>query len=538
MSFERPGIESPGRLVAGQAPAGHGRQRWFTRLSFASRGLLIAAGLVILICLFFAEENVRGRRAWEACRRELEAKGVEMDWVKFVPAPVPDGENFAMTPFLAPLCDFNPRPRQGGDVWRDKEGHERALNFAASLMPENEPASSSLAPFTGNTTDLSKAYSLLRGRTNQESGEQNFATRSEAATAVLSAMEELSPVLRELRQASQRPQSRFNLEYDSEDVMSILLPHYIVLQHVSRALRVRASAELALNNTDAAFEDVKLMLFLVNATRNEPFLVTLQLRGNLLKLSEQIIWEGLSGHRWTESQLKEIQTRLGEFTLLADLERGLKAERAAGGGTLLTHLRRHKNLLRIWVAAPNPAGTMSYLLGGPEGWFYQEQVSFHRLYETRILPGLDVKAGRFYPSTIEANRKGLERDTRHYILDHTAVAKVMCEMLPDMYRKNAVGQTRLQMAIAACALERFRLAEGKYPETLSELVPRFVTNELRDPCTGESLKYHRSENGRLALYGVGWNEKDDGGVAVMNRDGTDVDPNQGDWVWPPYVEVN
>src|SRR5947209_1745934 len=121
--------ESSGAATAGSRP--HLSRPWgfFLRPSVTGRWLF-AIGTFLLVCLFFAEENWRGRRAWEICQRELKAKGVELDWRKFVPPTVPDDQNFALTPFLAPLFDFNPKPREPGQtVWRDMEAHDRAANF-------------------------------------------------------------------------------------------------------------------------------------------------------------------------------------------------------------------------------------------------------------------------------------------------------------------------------------------------------------------------------------------------------------------------
>src|SRR5882724_10128205 len=78
------------------------------------RLLIACAALVTVVALFYAEEDWRGRRAWKICERGLVARGVDLDWHKLTPPPVPDAENFAMTPFLAPLLDLNPKPLQPG----------------------------------------------------------------------------------------------------------------------------------------------------------------------------------------------------------------------------------------------------------------------------------------------------------------------------------------------------------------------------------------------------------------------------------------
>ena len=56
------------------------------------------AVLLTLIGLFYTEENWRGKRAWENCKRALEAQGVKLDWAYYIPAPVPENENFFGVP--------------------------------------------------------------------------------------------------------------------------------------------------------------------------------------------------------------------------------------------------------------------------------------------------------------------------------------------------------------------------------------------------------------------------------------------------------
>jgi hypothetical protein len=65
------------------------------------RWLISAAGIILFLALFFAEENWRGKRAWENCKRELEAQGQSMNWDDYLPPPVPDEQNFFKAPKIA-----------------------------------------------------------------------------------------------------------------------------------------------------------------------------------------------------------------------------------------------------------------------------------------------------------------------------------------------------------------------------------------------------------------------------------------------------
>jgi hypothetical protein len=103
-------------------------------------------------------------------------------------------------------------------------------------------------------------------------------------------------------------------------------------------------------------------------------------------------------------------------------------------------------------------------------------------------------------------------------------------LLPALHnipRRAAAAQTAADEAAIACALERYRLANGQFPENLDALVPKFMSVLPHDVISGGSYKYHLTSNGWFVLYSVGWNETDDGGVPGN----TLFDDKQGDWVW-------
>jgi hypothetical protein len=94
----------------------------------------------------------------------------------------------------------------------------------------------------------------------------------------------------------------------------------------------------------------------------------------------------------------------------------------------------------------------------------------------------------------------------------------------------AFNQTQVNEAQIACALERYRLAHGEYPDSLDALVPQFIEKLPHDIIGGAPLHYRRTADGKFLLYSVGWNETDDGGQVVLKTDGS-IDQEKGDWVW-------
>ena len=102
--FHRPFCRGVARLV--RKPVGQPTlmRRALSRVlnkRMVPRYLFCLACLATLLAVFYAVENWRGKRAWEKCRRELEAKGEALDWNALIPAPVPDDQNIYKAPRMA-----------------------------------------------------------------------------------------------------------------------------------------------------------------------------------------------------------------------------------------------------------------------------------------------------------------------------------------------------------------------------------------------------------------------------------------------------
>ena len=98
----------------------------------------------------------------------------------------------------------------------------------------------------------------------------------------------------------------------------------------------------------------------------------------------------------------------------------------------------------------------------------------------------------------------------------------------------ARGQTYVDAARVACALERHRLATGRLPERLESLVPTYLDRVPTDVADGHPLRYQSKPDGSYVLYSIGANLKDDHGtigvVKVIDNEPV-VRDELGDWVW-------
>ncbi|HUA66319.1 MAG TPA: hypothetical protein VME24_10750, partial [Alphaproteobacteria bacterium] len=133
------------------------------------------------------------------------------------------------------------------------------------------------------------------------------------------------------------------------------------------------------------------------------------------------------------------------------------------------------------------------------------------------------------PKLLKQTQDEIETQMKHFS-PYKIEALTTAQVLMPSARKFAIAQTDVDLAQVACALERYRLAHGQYPETLDALAPQFIESLPHDVINGQPLHYRRTPDGKFLLYSVGWNETDDGGKPAFTKNGN-VDYLNGDWVW-------
>ena len=84
----------------------------------------------------------------------------------------------------------------------------------------------------------------------------------------------------------------------------------------------------------------------------------------------------------------------------------------------------------------------------------------------------------------------------------------------------AFAQTAVNQAIIACALERFRIANDKYPESLAQLIPTYLRAIPNDIVLGKPMLYENPGKGLFILRSVGPN-------LTVDRN----KPTSDDWLW-------
>jgi hypothetical protein len=514
------------------------------------RGILFAAAaLITLAALLLAEENWRGGWAWRSYKRAMEAKGERFDAARLIPPEVPDDENFAMTPLFAPIFTLpQGDPRQPMNLTNETQFGSRneATNIDLERLLVHSVYDRPPHPLGwdyGMAADVSACAAAMQGTNERpvvhEGARQRNLRRQrknpapdlktapqtplpdpvQAASVILDRMKPSEPTLAELYKSVARPHCRFNLHYEAwskPENFSAMQEHFVLSKWLCRFLTMRAQAEMVAGRTDQALQDLNVMFRVEDGLKDEPLVISQLVCIAEMAFLMQSVGEGLAEHRWSEDQLRVLQERLRQSDLLASANRALYGERDL---------------------CCNPAFDARYLFMMPSGWNRLEQVNLNRTFQDAVLARINLAARVINPSINHSIDLALQRSPPETgwvsaLLHHKIMAKVMVQDYTHFPQQAAHAQSEVDLAMLACALERYRLAHSEYPDDLQALVPSFVTVLPHDIINGQPLKYRRTADGRFILYSVGWNEKDDGGVVAPAKGHPDrQDILQGDWVW-------
>jgi hypothetical protein len=183
----------------------------------------------------------------------------------------------------------------------------------------------------------------------------------------------------------------------------------------------------------------------------------------------------------------------------------------------------------------------------PRGWVYQNMATY-ALEQQKLSHIYDPSTKIVSPQKADDVSREIRalKSWRPY----TSFASWALPNLTRAWKTLALNQSLVNEAMVACALERYHLAHGSYPETLDSLVPQYIDTLPQDIVNGLPLKYRiktltpslshpMGEGGRrpgegqrtqeFLLYSVAWNLRDDGGSTISKDHRPTADED--DWVW-------
>jgi hypothetical protein len=496
----------------------------------AGLALLFPVGLALLVALFYLEEDWRGARAWEQAKVDIEAQGETLDPAKFIPAPVPDAENFGALPY------FKVVSYPGGI---DGTGSERFAIYVTLktitdhiAMSQDASKSEDTLPYLGNWLKGLPADSH-----DFTARMEAFLKREQPNTTIpdkptpFEIFELICPSLADLRSAEQtHPDCEFPAEINYREPHSQKFGTDTTLISLDKVLVYDAQLAILEHRPEIALEDLRVGWKATSGEQNRPYNVSSLVATAIIAIQLGAIEQDLAIHVWNEKQLTELQSDLEKIDYLGESRRQLNGEIACYNLPLIDYYASHRStwakdtsLMASLFVDEGPlkdtAYRATYLLI-PDGWFdlAKADVARRKIEELRRI---DLAQRQVHPGPDPEKSSDPAIQWLDFITPDLNLVR-------DLEKQIAYAQVQLDEAGIACRLERYRLAHGAYPATLDVLAAAYGPL-AHDLMNGETYHYRLNPDQTYILYSVGWNQIDDHGNAGNVRKW-----DSPDWIWTNY----
>lgn len=278
------------------------------------------------------------------------------------------------------------------------------------------------------------------------------------------------------------------------DPLATLLPHIQKCRTVTSLLQYDGYLSALEKNPNRGISAARAALAVARAIGDEPFLVSQLVRIAIATVAAQTAMQVLAWGEPTEG-LAELQAELIAEAECAHLRTGLRGER----GTLDTLFR---GLQDGTIPAESWFTYLDIRNPGPEHY------AAFRAYKA-LIPGDHAKALEILTAYVDAAKrppheqlaalnaipipKGPPEELRYILARHMVPACAKVAEAGLRCRANTL------CAATGVACERFRLKHGRWPGTLTDLVPTYLPAVPQNPFDGQTLSY-RVFPDRIAVY--------------------------------------
>jgi hypothetical protein len=288
-------------------------------------------------------------------------------------------------------------------------------------------------------------------------------------------------------------------------MISTLLPYAQDTRFVASVLSYEILLKAQEGDMDGAMMSARCMIQAQRAIGDEPTTISMLVRVAIRRIAVTKLERILAQGEPSEKSLADLQGLLEESEKDPLLLIGARGERAMGDGFLLS----------IQNGDTPASQALAGLGSAPKG----------------IAEMLDNIRFRFFPGSIKASRATLLRFNNQVVelaklspeaqRQQMKTSKIDVEALPRLARLLAVAwqkvaeashrdSANMRCGAVMLAAERYRKANGRWPEKITDLVPRFLAKVPIDPFDNKPLRLLRTKEG-LTIYSVSVDGVDDGG---------------------------
>jgi len=543
-------------------------RKWLRRCALALAWLILAVVLLVFGVREYLDWS--GRRHWAAVQAEYAREGESLDLRAIVPDPVPDAQNFCAIPALKDL-----------PLWKDSDDPHSPLSLkiarinAAAIpngihwkLPDSKPGDSisdqyqrvvkamDRAGYTsppriagaasyGKPIDMAAWAAWLRKDPTLKMPPPS----GNPARDVLTALAKSDPLIRDLAAGLSRPEAQWTPPLKTrvlpEPYSMDYRPYITPIQKLVAILTLRAAAAAHAGDATAAHQSLLIALRLNQANMQNPFLIWMLISCGNSSLVSNTVWELCDAQSGTDADFQRLQEQLERLDYQKSFLYSVRSEVTVGVDVmdyLTTHGFPNLTIYPYKNSWKSMDTSFPLIRTTPIGWFEGNTATITQWYlDYYIKPLREGGIRQMLPRQQQLSTMLVERQNQpvyEQFNDFLAVSAL--SPVHGIALRITYAQSQLNEAIAACALERYRIEHGAYPATLQAANHPGEKTIPLDVISGKPMGYRRTPNGKYLLWCVALDNQDHGGTRVLDPVQPDntkfADPSYtGDWVWdyPP-----
>ena len=326
------------------------------------------------------------------------------------------------------------------------------------------------------------------------------------------------------RRLPEFPYGRFPLKW-SKDFISTPFLHRMPARWVASLMMYDARFRAHEGDLAGALQDVRSIIHASRAIGDEPTLQSQLIRIACDTIAVKALESSLACGRVSERQLAELQKELEIEAETAFFLTGIRGERA-GYDSVLEKIQQGEFSLSEYHRFMIRTGGILI----PWGMVAELTPSYYLKFVTTYLDPQSERAEVLQLMTELVEIGKLPAPEMATVMN--AKERVWVQDKP--YRSNLVFQANkyvsadvrakaiLRMAYTALAVERFHLANGRWPDKLQEIVPGYLQSVPIDPFDGAPLRMAR-KGSAIVVYSVSQDRVDQGGTLLADPTNTGSD---------------
>jgi len=367
---------------------------------------------------------------------------------------------------------------------------------------------------------LTQAFALRRNYPDNRSNlihNLKLPNRGEALTAAQIELLQGYLDLNEARrnkadEALKLPASRYPIDYSF--LMNTPLPHLAWVVDIAELHQYAAFVEMASGKVASVASNIVTMLALAHTLDNEPCLISQLVRLKLISMAFTTLGRRTRASPLNAGEISALTRAFARTRTTNVIAHALIGERA-----MIIPYFRMTSAEYAKINPPKEGEEPKKNSPLPcHGSAILRLIGYYELDYGTFLIGMSkaiAAASNTPPDNLRVNgyfaRVGEDSTKRHRTL-----SGLVFSGYASVTRRENEGIAHQRLALVAPAVESFRNDNGRLPQMLDELRPKYIEELPEDPFTGLNLKYERKEMG-YAIYSAGPDREDDGGLERADK---------------------